>query len=154
MSVLAGVYDEDRTRVAAQVLLDDECLGAGNVGVDPIRLGLQIGGEARPGFISNVEAIKVRIVFECADSSLKISVGSVGETKVNEALDAGRQRIEFRNRADVRQVEAIRSRSIDAIDEISVGCVVQRGGRISHFSSRTRLQAKEVIVLFQFNAHT
>ena len=113
------VVDKVRVRVAAQVLLDDEGFGSGNVGVDPIRLGLQIGGKARAGFISNVEAIQVRIVFECADSSLKISVGSVGETKVNEALDAGRQRIEFPNRADVRQVEAIRSRSIDAIDEIS-----------------------------------
>ena len=116
--------------------------------MDPIRLGLQIGAKARAGFISNVEAIKVRIADEGADGGLKISVGSVGETKVNEALDARRQRIEFRNRADVRQVEAIGSRSIDAIDEISVGRVVQRGGRIGRFSSRIRLQAKEVIVLF------
>jgi hypothetical protein len=97
--------------------------------VDPIRLGLQIGGKTTPRLISNVEAIKVRIADEGADGGLKISVGSVGETKVNEALDAGRQRIEFRNRADVRQVETIGSRSIDAIDEISVGCVVVREER-------------------------
>ena len=114
--------------VAAEILLDHEGFGARQIGVDVIGLGHQVGrgGRTRAGFIGEVKTIKIGVALAGVDQRLEGGGHAVGHADIDKPFDAGRQVIEHVRGADVREVEAIRGRRVDAIHEIAVRRVMQR----------------------------
>src|SRR5437667_402191 len=85
----------------AEVHQGDECLGAGDVGVDPIRLGPQVVGwtERIPlprgvRFIHEVETEQLGIADEGLDGIDEGRVGAIAETQPDQSLGPARERTE------------------------------------------------------------
>ena len=128
-----------RIGVGAHVHEHDEGLGARVIGVNPIGLGLEVGGchqgavlAGGIGLVSEVKAIDLGVADERLDGAGEGGSDAVAHAEPHEGLVAGRQGVDITQAADIGQVEAGLGRNVLAVHEVVVGRVVQAGDRPVH----------------------
>jgi hypothetical protein len=113
--------------------------------MDPIGLGLEIGGRrrVRARFVGEVEAIDLGTADERLDGRLERGCHASRHAEINESFVSRRHFAEFGGRTDVGQIESIGARRVLTVHEVPVRRVVQRGGWFRHFASDISIRISE-----------